>query len=137
MIPLVLYRTFRLDIFILNDTMSKHNDLSELEKTKAYVIVEMLSYKQGIIRTRTLVKKTTGKIMLTSMAAGGTTAVNTLPFDMFIQVIDGVVEVIINDKIYLLQLGEGFIIPAHAAHRFQATEPFKMLSTIIKSGYEA
>ena len=28
------------------------------------------------------------------------------------------------------------IIPGHAAHCFNATEQFKMISTVIKSGYE-
>ena len=134
--PCVFYWTFRQGIFILNNTMNKHNDLSELEKAKAYVIVEMLSYKQGAMRTRTLLKKTTGNITLTSIAAGGTIAENALPFDLFIQIVDGAAEVIIKEKTYTLQLGEGLVIPAHAAYRFQAAEQFKMLTTIIKSGYE-
>jgi len=32
--------------------------------------------------------------------------------------------------------GEGIIIPAHSYHHFNANEQFKMLSTVIKSGYE-
>jgi uncharacterized damage-inducible protein DinB len=32
--------------------------------------------------------------------------------------------------------GEGIIIPAHSKHSFTANEQFKMISTIIKSGYE-
>jgi len=58
------------------------------------------------------------------------------PFDNYIQIIDGTAEVGINDKNYKLRLGEGIIIPAHTSHRFNANEQFKMISTIIKSGYE-
>jgi hypothetical protein len=35
-----------------------------------------------------------------------------------------------------LKLGDGVIIPAHARHDFNAKQQFKMISTIIKSGYE-
>jgi quercetin dioxygenase-like cupin family protein len=36
----------------------------------------------------------------------------------------------------LLNTGEAIIIPAHISHAVKATERFKMVSTIIKSGYE-
>ncbi len=55
---------------------------------------------------------------------------------MFIQIIDGTTELQINDKKYKLRLDEGIIIPSHASHCFNATEQFKMISTIIKSGNE-
>jgi quercetin dioxygenase-like cupin family protein len=38
--------------------------------------------------------------------------------------------------VVFLKLGEGIIIPAHAKHGFNANEQFKMISTVIKSGYE-
>ena len=60
----------------------------------------------------------------------------TFPFDTFIQIIDGTAQVTIGNKSYKLRLGEGIIIPAHAAHCFNAAKQFKMISTIIKSGYE-
>jgi quercetin dioxygenase-like cupin family protein len=60
----------------------------------------------------------------------------TSPFDTYIQVIDGVAEIIINDKKYMLKLGDGIIIPAHAPHSISANEQFKIISTVIKSGYE-
>lgn len=48
----------------------------------------------------------------------------------------GAAEVSIKGKKYQLKLGEGIVIPAHAAHMFNANEQFKMITTIIKSGYE-
>ena len=41
---------------------------------------------------------------------------------------------VISEKKYKLKLGEG--IPAHAKHCFNANVQFKMISTVIKSGYE-
>jgi quercetin dioxygenase-like cupin family protein len=59
-----------------------------------------------------------------------------LPFDTFVQIIDGTAQVEIGNKKYKLRLGEGIIIPAHSPHCFNADVQFKMISTIIKSGYE-
>lgn len=54
----------------------------------------------------------------------------------FVQIIDGTAKVCISDKHYQLGLGQGIVIPAHAAYSLNANEQFKMISTIIKSGYE-
>jgi quercetin dioxygenase-like cupin family protein len=53
-----------------------------------------------------------------------------------VQIIDGNAQVKIDDKSISLKLGEGIIIPAHAKHSFNANEQFKMITTVIKSGYE-
>ena len=108
----------------------------ELEKLKSHIIVEILEYVPNAILTKTIIKKTTGNITVTSMDAGEELEERTYPFDTFIQIIDGAAHLDINDKEYKLRLGEGIIIPAHAIHCFHATEQFKMIATIIKSGYE-
>ena len=111
-------------------------DVKELEKSTAHIIVEIIEYVPNAILTRTIIKKTTGNVTVTSMAAGEELEEKTLPFDTFIQIIHGQAELFINNKQYLLKLGEGIIIPAHASQRFNANEQFKMISTVIKSGYE-
>lgn len=116
--------------------MKHHSDNVELEKSKAHIIVEILEYVPNAILTKTIIKKTTGNITVTSLDAGEELAEKTSPFDTFIQIIDGAAQVVIKDRKYNLRLGEGIIIPAHAAHCFNANEQFKMISTIIKSGYE-
>ena len=108
----------------------------ELEKSKPHIIVEILEYVPSSILIRTIIKKTTGNITVTSVDAGEELAEKTSPFDTFIQIIDGAAQVNIRGKIYKLRLGEGIIIPAHSAHCFNANEQFKMISTVIKSGYE-
>lgn len=115
--------------------MNKQQEL-ELEKSKTHIIVEILEYIPNAILTRTIIKKTTGNVTVTAMAAGEELEEKTYPFDTFIQIIDGEARVVINDKKYNLRLGEGIIIPAHSAHCFNANHQFKMISTMIKSGYE-
>src|SRR6476620_3637712 len=110
--------------------MSHQTDTIELEKSTPHIIVEILEYVPNSTLIKTIIKKTTGNITVTSMDAGEELAEKTSPFDTFIQVIDGTAQVVIKDKRYKLRLGEGIIIPAHASHCFNATEQFKMISTI-------
>lgn len=111
-------------------------DGTELEKSKAHIIVEILEYVPNSILMKTIIKKTTGNITVTAMDEGEELAEKTSPFDTFIQIIDGAAQVEISDKKYKLRLGEGIIIPAHSPHCFNANQQFKMISTVIKSGYE-
>ena len=71
-----------------------------------------------------------------SFAKGEELGDKTIPFDTFVQVIDGEAHIIVNGTDHLLPLGTGIIIPAHSTHRFTAAEKFKLLCTVIKSGYE-
>lgn len=109
---------------------------SEVEKEKSHIIVEIVHYIPNAVLSKTIIKRTTGNITASAFDAGEELAEKTSPFDNYIQIIDGAAEIIINEKKHLLKLGQGIIIPAHASHCFNANVQFKMISTIIKSGYE-
>lgn len=111
-------------------------ETSEVEKAKVHIIVEIIEYLPHAVVSKTIIKKTTGNVTVSSVAEGEELAATTSPFDTFIQIIDGKAEVQINNQKYELRLGEGIIIPAHTIQHFNATEQFKMISTVIKSGYE-
>jgi len=111
-------------------------ETTEIEKAKSHIIVEIIQYIPNAVLSKTIIKKTTGNITASSFDAGEELAEKTSPFDNYIQIIDGTAEIIINEKIHKLTLGQGIIIPAHATHRFNANVQFKMISTTIKSGYE-
>jgi quercetin dioxygenase-like cupin family protein len=111
-------------------------DESVVEKNKAHIIVEIIEYIPNSVVSKTILKKTTGNITVSSFDTGEELAEKTSPFDIYVQIIDGAADVVINDKKVTLKLGEGIIIPAHQKHCFYATEQFKMISTVIKSGYE-
>jgi quercetin dioxygenase-like cupin family protein len=109
---------------------------TELEKSRAHIIVEIIEYVPNAVLSKTIIKKTNGNITVSSFAIGEELAERTSPFDSYVQIIDGSAELLINEKKYKLGLGEGITIPAHASHGFNANEQFKMISTVIKSGYE-
>lgn len=108
----------------------------ELEKDKVHIIVEIVEYIPNAVLSKTIVKKMTGNVTASSFDEGEELAEKTSPFDNFIQIIDGTAEIMISGKNHRLSIGQGIVIPAHASHIFTAKEKFKMISTVIKSGYE-
>ncbi|SKC63093.1 cupin domain-containing protein [Ohtaekwangia koreensis] len=108
----------------------------EFEKGKQFIIVEITEYIPNSVVIKTIIKKTTGNVTVVSFDSGEMLTDKISPFDTFIQVIDGKAEVIINEQSTILEVGQAIIIPAHARNSIKANIRFKMISTIIKSGYD-
>ena len=121
---------------MITKEMKIDNGVGEIEKAKVHIVVEIIEYMPNAVVSKTIIKKTTGNVTASSFDAGEELAEKTSPFDNYIQIIDGAAELTIDDKEYKLKLGEGIIIPAHTKHHFNANVQFKMISTVIKSGYE-
>ncbi|MGB3007144.1 MAG: cupin domain-containing protein [Chitinophagaceae bacterium] len=121
-----------------NEQTGKNNQstLPELEKSKSHIIVEIIEYVPNSVVNRTIIRKSTGNVTVTSFDTGEELAEKTLPYDTYIQIIAGNAEVIINEKKFQIKLGEGIIIPAKEPHCFNANEKFKMISTTIKSAID-
>jgi quercetin dioxygenase-like cupin family protein len=111
-------------------------DRIEVEKAKAIIIVEIIEYVPNAVVIKTIIKKSTGNISAVSFDMGEVLTEKIIPFDTFVQIIDGKAEIIIDGKSNLLNTGQSIIIPAHTPNIVKANERFKMISTIIKSGYE-
>ncbi len=117
--------------------MGKVNShIKEIKKSTVHIIVSLIEYMPNAIVSRTVLKKTTGNITLMSFDAGEELAEKSSPFDTFVQVIDGTAEIVINQKKHQLELGEGMTIPAHTYNYIKANQRFKIIQTVIKSGYE-
>ncbi len=114
--------------------MSSNNQ--ELEKAKTHIIVEIIEYIPNSVVIKTIIKKTTGNISAVSFDSGEVLSEKISPFDTFIQIIDGEAIVLIDGDVQKLSVGEAIIIPAHTRNIIKAKVRFKMISTIIKSGYE-
>ncbi len=109
---------------------------NEMQKSEPLILVEIIEYEPNSVVIKTIIKKTTGNVSVLSLDIGEELVEKISPFDSFAQIIDGKAEVIINAKSYLLNTGQSIIIPAHSTHRITANERFKMILTVIKSGYE-
>ena len=108
----------------------------EIDKSKAFIIVEIIEYVPDSVVIKTIIKKTTGNISVVSFDTGEKLEEKSSPFDTFIQIIDGKAQIIIDDVSTLLETGSSIIIPAHSRNSIKANDRFKMISTVIKSGYE-
>ncbi len=107
-----------------------------MEKSKKHILTEIIDYVPNSVVTKTIIKKITGSVTILAIDAGESLAEKIIPFDTFIQIIEGVAEIIIDEKSHTLKIGESIIIPAHTFNIVKANERFKMISTLIKSGYE-
>jgi quercetin dioxygenase-like cupin family protein len=111
-------------------------DNNDVEKGKILITVEIIEYIPNSIVIKTILKKSTGNISVMSVDSGEGLTEKTTPFDTFVQIIDGQAEIVINGKSHMLSTGESIVIPAHAPNLIKPSGRFKMIRTIIKSGYE-
>jgi len=111
-------------------------DGHELEKSKSHIIVEIIEYMANSVVIKTIIKKSTGNISIMSFDSGEGLTEKTSPFDTFAQIIEGKAEIVIDKVSSILQSGQGIIIPAHSPNFIKPNGRFKMILTIIKSGYE-
>ena len=114
----------------------KQPDNIELEKSKSHIIVEIIEYVSNSVVSKTIIKKSTGNISVMSFDSGEGLTEKTSPFDTFAQIIEGTADIVIDKVSNLLKSGEGIIIPAHSPNHINPNGRFKMILTIIKSGYE-
>jgi quercetin dioxygenase-like cupin family protein len=109
---------------------------TEIEKSRTHILIEIIEYVPNSVVSKTIIRKTTGNISIVAIDIGEAMAEKISPFDTYIQVIEGAAEVVIDEIPNILQTGQAIIIPAHASNIIKANERFKMISTVIKSGYE-
>jgi quercetin dioxygenase-like cupin family protein len=107
-----------------------------LEKGKTIIIDQIIEYVPNSIIIKTITKKSTGNISAVSFDSGETLTDRLSPFDNYIQIIDGSAQIIIDGVSNQLETGQSIIIPAHSFNTIMANVRFKMLSTVIKSGYD-
>ncbi|MBL6684448.1 MAG: cupin domain-containing protein [Flavobacteriaceae bacterium] len=109
---------------------------NEFEKSITHQLVDTVDYVQGSVIIKSILNKKTGMVTISSFDTGEAMLSKSSPFDSLIQIIDGEAEITIDEKSNMVEAGQAIIIPAHAQNRIKANKRFKMLSTVVKSGYE-
>jgi quercetin dioxygenase-like cupin family protein len=105
-------------------------------KAKRINNVNIIDYISNSIVSKTILKKITGKVCVLAFDSGESYPEKVIPFDTFIQIIEGKAEIIIDGVSNFITTGHSIIIPEHSSQTIKAVEQFKMISTVIKSGYE-
>lgn len=112
---------------------SKINVLkNELPPAQALRLGEQVGYVDGSIVSRTLAKAPGGSLTLFAFDAGQELSEHTAPFDAFVQVLDGAVELTIGGARVAARAGETVLMPAGVPHAVRATERFKMLLSMVR-----
>ena len=109
---------------------------SEILKSTPHIIVQIIEYVDNSVVLKTILKKLTGNVGLMAFDAGEGLAEKISPFDTFLQIIEGNAEIFIDGKSNKLLIGQGIVVPAHRSSCIKPNGRFKMISTVIKSGYE-
>lgn len=97
-----------------------------------FKLEDITEYQKDSIVSRTLLSMNSGTITIFSFDEGQGLSEHTAPFDAFVYIVDGEVEIIISGKSYKLKKGEMIIMPANKPHSVRAIRKFKMLLVMIK-----
>ncbi len=96
-------------------------------------LVDLVSYQEGSVVSKTLIKKGTGTVTLFAFDKDEGLSEHTAPFDAMVCVLDGVSEITVGGVPKVVKQGEMVIMPANIPHALKATERFKMMLVLIKS----
>jgi len=108
----------------------------EIEKGTTHIVMELIEYEHNEIVSKSIMKKATGSIDALAFESGEGLNEKTSPFDTYVQIIDGSAIIEINGKASKLKTGDGILIPAHQSSQIKPNGRFKLILTVIKSGYE-
>ncbi|HUR66387.1 MAG TPA: hypothetical protein VMZ03_08530 [Chitinophagaceae bacterium] len=112
------------------------NKDGEIKKGSAHIIVELIEYEHDAVVSKSIMKKATGSINALAFASGEGLNEKVSPFDTYAQIIDGGAIIEIDGKATTLKTGDGILIPAHSSSQIKPNGRFKLILTVIKSGYE-
>jgi quercetin dioxygenase-like cupin family protein len=105
---------------------------SELPPAEPVLLGRELDYVPGAIVSRTLAKARGGTLTLFAFDAGQELSEHTAPFDAFVQVLDGAVELTIGGARVVASVGETVRMPAGVPHAVRALDRFKMLLSLVR-----
>ena len=100
---------------------------------KVSALADLVSYQEGSVVSKTVIKKETGTVTLFAFDKGQGLSEHTAPFDALVYVLKGEVEIMISHKPYVLKTGEMIILPVDEPHSLKAITKFKMMLTMIRS----
>ena len=94
---------------------------------------EKISYQDGSVVSREILRKKTGTITLFAFDEGQGLSEHTAPFDATVLCLEGKLEATIDGTVLDVQEGEMLIMPADKPHSIKANEKFKMLLIMIRT----
>lgn len=106
---------------------------NEIPPAQALTLLSLVSYQDGAVVSRTILKRPTGTLTLFAFDEAQGLSEHTAPFDALAQILEGEAEITIAGKPLTARLGEVVLLPAHQPHAVKALAKFKMLLTMVRS----
>ena len=96
-------------------------------------LVDLITYQDASVVSKTLLEKKTGTVTLFAFDKGQGLSEHTAPFDAMVLVLEGIAEIVIAGNPVEVRQGEMLIMPANHPHALKAVDRFKMMLTLIRS----
>ena len=103
-----------------------------LAPARAVRLEAEIAYARGSVVSRAIAKARGGSLTLFAFDAGEELSEHTAPFDAFVQVLDGEVELTIGGETVIARAGETVRMPAGVPHAVKARARFKMLLAMVR-----
>ena len=104
-----------------------------LAAAEAVPAAGLLSYQDGAVVSRTLLKHAAGSVTMFAFDEGQGLSEHTSPFDAFVFLLDGRAEITVSGKPIVANSGDLVLLPANEPHGLKATTRFKMMLTMLRS----
>jgi len=96
-------------------------------------MADLVAYQPGSVVSRTLIDKKIGTVTLFAFSEGQGLSEHTVPYDAFVQIVDGTGEITIDGKAQTVETGQFIIMPANHPHSLRAVKRFKMMLVMIRA----
>ena len=94
----------------------------------------LVDFNKGSVVSKTLVKDKAGNVTLFAFDSGEGLSEHSAPYDALVMGVAGSAQVRIGSEEHAVSSGQILRLPANVPHGLKATEPFKMLLVMIRSG---
>lgn len=118
------------------DLQSEKINFAGLKTASPHTILKIVDYNNESVSAVSILKEPSGRVTAMAFDRGVGFEERTIPFDTFIEVIEGSLSAVIDTVTIPLKTGEGMILPAHHTHAIKPGGRFKIIMTILKGGYE-
>lgn len=97
------------------------------------VLADLIAYQDGAVTSRTLIDKDPGTITIFSFDQDEGLSTHSAPFDAYAQILDGAMDITIEETTHRVNTGQVLIMPANKPHGLRAVERSKMLLVMIRA----
>lgn len=123
-------RVFQISLYEKETEMS--NFIKNIDHCKVLKVDEVLGYEDNKVASMTIAQNDKLSLTFMSFDEGEGISAHAAGGDAMVQVLDGSVEITIDQEKYLLTKGETIVMPAKVPHSLKAVEKFKMFLAVVR-----